>query len=224
MLESMLVNPEPTRAEASDVANAVNDGTSAVMLSGETSVGAHPVGAVRWMAKLAATAELSLGIAQASGPDTAEEPDGAVMRAAVGLAMQTGAAALVVPTSTGASVRACSKYRPRVPIVAVAHDRRVGRQLALEWGVVPTTIAWPATVDELINAAVEKAATVAALEPGATVVLTAGTRGRRGATNLIVLREVPSRRGHAAVPNAVCSERYATLRAGTEVRAVAEKL
>jgi pyruvate kinase len=146
------------------------------------------------MAKLAGTAERSLGIARASGPDAAEGPDQAVMRAAVELATQTGAAALVVPTSTGASVRACSKYRPRVPIVALAHDPSVAKQLALEWGVVPTTIACPPTVDELINAAIEKAATVAALEPGATVVLTAGTTGKRGTTNLIVLRDVPNRR------------------------------
>jgi pyruvate kinase len=191
MLESMLVNVEPTRAEASDVANAVIDGTSAVMLSGETSVGEHPAEAVRWMAKIAATAERSLGIIQASGPVAADGPEGAVMLAAVELATQTRAAALVVPTSTGASARACAKYRPGVPIVALAHDPRVAQQLALEWGVIPATIACPATVDELIRAAIAKAAKIIALDAGANVVLTAGNIGKRGTTNLIVLRDVP---------------------------------
>jgi pyruvate kinase len=113
------------------------------------------------------------------------------MRAAVDLAIRTGAAALVVPTSSGASARACSRHRPAVPIVALAHDHRVAQQLALEWGVIPSTIAAPETVDELINRATEKAASVVSLTPDATVVLTAGTVGERGTTNLIVLRDVP---------------------------------
>jgi pyruvate kinase len=192
MLESMLVSSEPTRAEVSDVANAVFDGTSAVMLSGETSVGEHPVGAVRWMAKIAATAESSLGEVPASASGAAAGTPDAVMRAAVELATETGAAALIVPTSTGGSARSCSKYRPSVPIVALAHEPRVAQQLALEWGVIPSTIDAPASVDELINSAIEKAAGVASLTPGATVVLTAGNTGERGTTNLIVLRDVPS--------------------------------
>jgi pyruvate kinase len=196
MLESMLVNAEPTRAEASDVANAVMDGTSAVMLSGETSVGDHPVDAVRWMAKIAAAAERSLGTGPARHPEPADHGDGAVMRAAVELAMRTGAAALVVPTSSGASARACSKYRPAVPIVALADEARVAQQLALDWGVMPTTITCPATVDELIKTAIDKAAMIAGLERGATVVLTAGNLGKRGTTNLIVLRDVPSGARH----------------------------
>jgi pyruvate kinase len=191
MLESMLINTEPTRAEASDVANAVLDGTSAVMLSGETSVGPHPVEAVGWMAKIAVAAERSLETDLTGRPDPTEAAEAAVMRAAVELATQTGAAALVVPTSTGASARACSKYRPAVPIVALAHEAGVADQLTLEWGVMPSTIAAPSTVDELISAAIEQAASVAALEPGDTVVLTAGNAGERGTTNLIVLRDIP---------------------------------
>jgi pyruvate kinase len=194
MLESMLANAEPTRAEASDVANAVFDGTSAVMLSAETSVGDHPVGAVRWMAKIAVAAERSLGTSWASQSESREERrDSAVMQAAVELAARTGAAALVVPTTSGASARACSKYRPAVPIIALAHDARVAQELALERGVIPTTIDCPPTVDELITASIEKAAMIAGLEPGAPVVLTAGNLGKRGTTNLIVLRDVPSR-------------------------------
>jgi pyruvate kinase len=192
MLESMLANAEPTRAEASDVANAVFDGTSAVMLSAETSVGDHPVGAVRWMAKIAVAAERSLEASPASqSAGSSEERDDAVMHAAVELAIRTGAAALVVPTTSGASARACAKYRPAVPIVALAHDARVAQELALERGVIPTTINCPPTVDELITASIEKAAAIAGLKAGATVVLTAGNLGKRGTTNLIVLRDVP---------------------------------
>jgi pyruvate kinase len=200
MLESMLTNPEPTRAEASDVANAVLDGTSAVMLSGESSVGPYPVEAVRWMAKIALAAEQNLKTKPGGRSDPAEDPETAVMRAAVELATQKDTAALIVPTSTGASARACSKYRPGIPIVALAHDPGVARQLALEWGVIPSTIPPPETVDELITAAIVHAAEVAALKPGATVVLTAGNIGERGTTNLIVLRDVPA---EAAEPEAV---------------------
>jgi pyruvate kinase len=191
MLESMLASPEPTRAEASDVANAVIDGSSAVMLSGETSVGGHPVEAVRWMGRIVEAAERTLGTDARSRPDGTEHRGDAVMRAAVDLATQTGAAALVVPTSSGASARACSKYRPPVPIVALAHEPGVAEQLALEWGVLPATIAAPATVDELIPVAIERAADVASLEPGATVVLTAGDTGQAGTTNLIALHGIP---------------------------------
>jgi pyruvate kinase len=190
MLESMLANAEPTRAEASDVANAVIDGTSAVMLSGETSVGQHPVEAVRWMAKIVVAAEEGLEVIEARQHDPAEDPERAVMRAAVDLARRNGAAALVVPTSSGASVRACSTYRPGVPIVALAHDPRVAQELAVEWGVIPSTLTAPASVDELINQAIEAATRVGSLSQGDAVVLTAGNTGERGTTNLIVVRDV----------------------------------
>ena len=191
MLESMLTNAEPTRAEASDVANAVLDGTSAVMLSGETSVGEHPVGAVQWMAKIAATAERTLRQVEPTDIGQASPGDGAVMRAAVDLATRTDAGALIVPTSTGASARACSRHRPQVPIVALAHDPVVARQLAVEWGVIPTVIASPGSIDDLVDAPIEKARVAASLKPGTPVVLTAGQTGRRGTTNLILLEEVP---------------------------------
>jgi pyruvate kinase len=192
MLESMLVNSEPTRAEASDVANAILDGTSAIMLSGETSVGPYPVEAVGWMAKIATATEQNLKPASIRRSELAETAEAAVMRAAVELATQTRAAAIVVPTSTGASARACSNYRPPVPIVALAHHPGVAQQLALEWGVVPSSLPAPDTVDDLIPAAIEQAAALAGLQPGAAVVLTAGTLGEQGTTNLIVLRDVPA--------------------------------
>jgi pyruvate kinase len=192
MLESMVSSAEPTRAEAADVANAVIDGTSAVMLSAETSVGAHPVEAVLAMGQIAQAAEEAPLIRGAAHVGEPSGPDAAVMHAAISLADDVDACALIVPTATGGTVRACAKYRHRRPIIALAHDERVANQLALEWAVRPTTMAVAESVDELIDAALERARDYAGLERGARAVLTAGRRtGTPGATNLITLREIP---------------------------------
>jgi pyruvate kinase len=192
MLESMIHAPEPTRAEAADVANAVIDGTSAVMLSAETGVGSYPVEAVRAMAEIAAEAERAPAIhgrARDVKPDTA---GAAVMHAAIELAHELEAEALVVPTATGGAPRACAKYRIPRPIIAVAHDRRVADQLTLEWGVDPVLAGIAKDVDEMIDAALSVARDAAGLPTGATVVITAGRRtGTPGATNLIMVREIP---------------------------------
>jgi pyruvate kinase len=192
MLESMIHSAEPTRAEATDVANAVIDGTSAVMLSAETSVGEYPVESVRAMAQIAEAAEeapVIHGRAKVSAHDTAA---GAVMRAAVDLAEEIDAAAIVVPTATGGTARACSKYRKRRPIVALAHEPRVVNQLSLEWGVYPTSMDVATTVDDMIEDALVGARDFAGLPSGAVVVITAGrTTGTPGATNLIMVRDIP---------------------------------
>jgi pyruvate kinase len=192
MLESMIQAAEPTRAEAADVANAVIDGTSAVMLSAETSVGAYPVEAVRAMAEIAEAAEESPvihGRAQKFPLGTTPE---AVMRAAVDLADALDAAALIVPSATGGAPRACAKYRRRRPIIALAHQPGVANQLTLEWGVYPTAMPTASSVDEMIDLALVAARDFAGLEPGARVVLTAGRRtGTPGATNLVMVREIP---------------------------------
>jgi pyruvate kinase len=192
MLESMIHSAEPTRAEATDVANAVIDGTSAVMLSAETSVGDYPVEAVRAMAQIAEAAEeapVIHGRAKARAHDTAA---GAVMHAAVELAEEIGAAALVVPTATGGTPRSCAKYRRKRPIIALAHEPRVVNQLAIEWGVYPTGMNVAETVDEMIEEALIGAREFAGLPSGAVVVITAGrTTGTPGATNLIMVREIP---------------------------------
>ncbi len=192
MLESMINASEPTRAEAADVANAVIDGSSAVMLSAETGVGRFPVEAVRAMAEIAEHAEQVPeihGRARDVKPDTA---GAAVMHAAIELAHELGADALIVPTATGGAPRACAKYRVPRPIVAVAHDRRIADQLTLEWGVFPTLAPVATNVDEMIEAALTTARDVAGIPTGATVVLTAGRRtGTPGATNLIMVREIP---------------------------------
>jgi pyruvate kinase len=192
MLESMVSSSEPTRAEAADVANAVLDGTSAVMLSAETSVGANPVEAVIAMGQIAEAAEEAPMIQGAAHTVEPSGPDAAVMHAAISLANDVDACALIVPTATGGTVRACAKYRHKRPIIALAHDQRVANQLALEWAVRPTTMGYAESVDELIDEALERARDYADLERGDRAVLTAGRRtGTPGATNLITLREIP---------------------------------
>jgi len=192
MLESMIQSPEPTRAEAADVANAVIDGTSAVMLSAETSVGAYPVEAVRAMATVAEAAEeypVIHGRARTANSNATNE---AVLKAAVDLADEVGAAALVIPTATGGAARACAKYRRRRPIVALTHKPEVGGQLTLEWGVFPVDMPQARDVDEMIELALTHARDHAGLASGARVVLTAGRRtGTPGATNLVMVREIP---------------------------------
>jgi pyruvate kinase len=192
MLESMIHAPEPTRAEAADVANAVIDGTSAVMLSAETSVGDYPVDAVRAMAEIATAAESAPEIHGRAREVRAETAAAAVMHAAVELADEVDAAALVVPTSTGGAARACAKYRRRRPIIALAYEPRAANQLTLEWGVRPHPVAVADTVDEMIDAALEAARDHAGIESGARVVVTAGRQtGTPGGTNLIMVREIP---------------------------------
>jgi pyruvate kinase len=192
MLESMVSSAEPTRAEAADVANAVLDGTSAVMLSAETSVGANPVEAVIAMGQIAEAAEEAPMIQGAHHTVEPSGPDAAVMHAAISLANDVDACALIVPTATGGTVRACAKYRHKRPIIALAHDQRVANQLALEWAVRPTTMGYAESVDELIEEALERARDYADLATGDRAVLTAGRRtGTPGATNLITLREIP---------------------------------
>ncbi|HWE10681.1 MAG TPA: pyruvate kinase [Solirubrobacteraceae bacterium] len=194
MLESMIGAPEPTRAEVADVANAVIDGTSAVMLSAETSVGAHPVAAVRAMAVIAEAAEDSPDVHdRVRGSDLAAgSPAAAVMHAAVRLAEELDAAAVVVPTATGGSARACSKYRPRQPIIALAHDGCVAEQLTLEWGVYPVAAGLAESLDELLDTAVHVARDFAGLRSGDRVVVTHGGRpGASGATNVIIEWSLP---------------------------------
>src|SRR3954451_20450359 len=174
VLESMTQSPEPTRAEAADVANAVIDGTSAVMLSAETSVGEYPVEAVRAMAQIAEAAEEAPAIHGRARPDAHENAPAAVMHAAVDLADQLDAAAIVVPTASGGTARPCATYRKPRTIVALAHDLRVVNQLTLEWGVYATSMNVAASVDDMIEDALIGAREFAGLPSGAVVVITAG--------------------------------------------------
>ena len=189
MLESMIAASEPTRAEVADVANAVIDGTSAVMLSAETSVGQHPIEAVCAMSVAAEAAEESPDLRERAqrGDVDAGPPSAAVMHAAVQLADELDAAAIVVPTATGASARACSKHRPRQPIIALTHDPLVAEQLTLEWGVYPVVADLARSLDELLDTALQVARDFAGLHSGDRVVITNGQHpGAPGATNVII--------------------------------------
>jgi len=194
MLDSMERNAQPTRAEATDVANAIFDGTSAVMLSGETARGRHPLEAVRTMVRLARSAEGALaeyGDLQRLELGPPESVTEAVARAAVHLAHQLRAAAIVTVTETGFTSRAVSKCRPRCPILAVTPDAGVVRRLCLNWGVTPFALAADAAEDDEARIAfgLARARAAGRLRPGDLVVTTAGVaRAARTTSQIRVLR------------------------------------
>jgi pyruvate kinase len=187
MLESMIEHPEPTRAEASDVANAILDGTSAVMLSAETAAGKYPVKAVETMARIAQAIEPSLGYRHQI-PEASEEPTigRAMSNAACDLAEAIGARAMLVPTFTGRTASAVSRLRPRRPIVALTHHLWALQQMALEWGVTPLEIPETGDVEDLWIVSLAAARTAGIIAEGDRVVITAGTAVNiPGSTNVI---------------------------------------
>jgi pyruvate kinase len=187
MLESMVHRPEPTRAEASDVANAILDGTSAVMLSAETAIGEYPVHAVETMAEIARAVEPSLGYRHQL-PAAAEAPTigRAMSNAACDLAEALGAKAILVPTFTGRTASAVARLRPRRPIVALTHVENSRQHMAIEWGVTPLEIPESADVDDLWRHSIDAAREAGVVEAGDRIVLTAGTAVNiPGSTNVI---------------------------------------
>lgn len=187
MLESMVHRPEPTRAEASDVANAILDGTSALMLSAETAIGDYPVEAVATMTRIAYAVEPSLGYRHQI-PAAAESPTvgRAMSNAACDLAEALGAKAILVPTFTGRTASAVARLRPRRPIVALTHVATSLQHMALEWGVTPLAIEEATDVDDLWRKSIDAAREAGIVEPGDLVVLTAGTAVNiPGSTNVI---------------------------------------
>jgi pyruvate kinase len=187
MLESMVQHAEPTRAEASDVANAILDGTSAVMLSGETAVGDYAVEAVAYMDRIANAVEPSMGYRHEL-PEANENPTigGAMSNAACDLAEALRAKAILVPTFTGRTASAVARLRPRRPIVALTHIDWAINQLALEWGVTPILIPECRDVEDLWNVSVAAARDAGLVESGDRVVITAGTAVNiPGSTNVI---------------------------------------
>ncbi|MGZ4384855.1 MAG: pyruvate kinase [Gaiellaceae bacterium] len=187
MLESMVSSPEPTRAEASDVANAILDGSSAIMLSGETAAGRYPVEAVAFMDRIARVVEPTLGYRHEM-PSSEQHPSigQAMSNAACDVAEALQAAAMLVPTFSGRTASAVARLRPRRPIVALSHNDSVLRRLALEWGVTPLPIAASPNIEELWRVSVEAAVAAGLVERGERVVITAGTAvNRPGSTNVI---------------------------------------
>jgi pyruvate kinase len=192
MLESMLHQPEPTRAEASDVANAILDGTSAVMLSGETAVGDFPIEAVTTMTRIARAVEPSLGYRHQL-PEAGEEPTvgQAMSNGACDLAETLQAAAILVPTFSGRTASAVARLRPRRPVLGLTHHEYAWRQMAVEWGVIPLFIPECADVEELWERSVAAARESGVVEPGDRVVITAGTAVNiAGSTNVIKVETV----------------------------------
>jgi pyruvate kinase len=191
MLESMIHNPRPTRAEASDVANAIFDGSDAIMLSGETAAGQYPVLAAQTMVKIAERAEASRGLAMYV-PEQLQPQRGNIAEAVAHATRQTatdlGAAAIITATVSGATARLVAKYRPDVPIVAVTPSLMTQRQLALVWGVTPLLCSRATQTDELIVDAIQAVQSSGICEQGDVVVITAGSPGIPGSTDLLKVR------------------------------------
>jgi pyruvate kinase len=194
MLDSMERNPRPTRAEVSDVANAILDGTSAVMLSGETAAGLHPVDAVETMARLTLEAEDGLeefGTLQHIHPNPSNQVVEAVSQAAITMANHLDAAAIIALTESGFTARSISKYRPKSPILAVTPSPSVLRRLSMNWGVMPILYEGKeGEVDEArIAFTVKRAHAQGYVREGDVVVVTAGRSQKTGGTDMIqVLR------------------------------------
>jgi pyruvate kinase len=187
MLESMVHSPEPTRAEASDVANAILDGTSAVMLSGETAMGEYPIEAIQVMDRIALAVEPSLDYRHEI-PEAHEDPTigQAMSNAACDIAEALAAKAIVVPTFTGRTASAVSRLRPRRPIIGCTHHIYSLRHMALEWGVMPMSIPEATDVEDIWSRSLEAARASGVVEPGDRVVITAGTAVNiPGSTNVI---------------------------------------
>ncbi len=188
MLESMVKQPRPTRAEISDVANAVYDGSSAIMLSGETAAGAYPVEAVKAMAKIARQAEANTSyIAHIKESDyKITRLSEALAHSACTLAQDIGAKVIVVCTRTGGTARTVSRFRPMIDIIGMTTDERAYRKLALSWGVIPVMSEEFYSVDVLFHYAKRAAIRTGLVQNGDTIVLTGGTpNGKSGNSNLI---------------------------------------
>ena len=188
MLASMEHNPKPTRAEASDVANAILDGTSAVMLSGETAVGKYPLEAVRTLDTIALRAEASLkeyGYLQKIKASPANVVTQAIGQASVGMATTLKAAAIISLTESGFTSRLISKYRPDCPILAITSSKRVARKLSMNWGVIPVLYQGEPEDDVRIEFAINEIKQMVNAHSGDILVITAGHQQLSGGTDLI---------------------------------------
>lgn len=189
MLDSMQRNPRPTRAEASDVANAIFDGTDAIMLSGETAAGDYPVESVQTMHNIALKAETALDhqliLANLSNNVDMTITD-AISQSVTRTAMDLSVSAIITPTESGHTARMIGKYRPKAPIVAVTASATINRQLALVWGVCPVMGRRARSTDEMLDVAIEQGLETNLFDPGSRVIITAGVPvGESGTTNLM---------------------------------------
>lgn len=210
MLESMVTNPRPTRAEASDVANAIMDGTDVIMLSGETASGCYPVEAVQTMSRIAVRTEEALSystLLMSKGVLLQLSTTDAISHATVQIAHELGAAAIVTATESGYTARMVSKYRPQAAIVAVSPNAKTLRRMLLNWGVCPVAGAGSKNSDELVSNSVVGALASGIVKDGDLVVVTAGVPvGTAGTTNMIRVHVV----GNILLRGAGVGQRVAT--------------
>lgn len=195
MLDSMINNPRPTRAEASDVANAIFDGTDAVMLSAETAAGKYPLEAVETMARIAERAEAALHYEDMLAKKRSAIPQrtvtDAISYATCASAQDLGAAAIITATESGHTAKMVAKYRPKAPVIAVTPHAGVMRKLALTWGVKPLLAEPKDSTDEMMAAAVEASLQAGLIKGGDLIIFTAGVpAGVQGTTNLLRVHTV----------------------------------
>jgi pyruvate kinase len=195
MLESMTIHPRPTRAEASDVANAIFDGTDAVMLSGETAKGHYPVESVRMMAKIIQAAEMSprygwTGHQRRAEGESLGVPE-SLCETAAHMTEELNLKAIAVFTQSGSSARLVSKYRPRVPVYAFSPLPAITRRTALYWGVTPMLMERVQSTDRMVEGAAARLRQIGAAQPGDWIAVIAGTPiARRGTTNLLKVHRI----------------------------------
>jgi pyruvate kinase len=194
MLESMVDSPRPTRAEATDVANAIFDGADAIMLSEETAVGHYPVEAVHMMALIAGETEKALPyetIFARRGEDLQPQTDDAISYAACHTAQQLGARAVIAYTASGSTARRVSKYRPQVPIVAITPSESTQRHLSLSWGVYALLVPEPKNVLNMFTQAAGAVSKLGLGSKGDLIVVTAGVPiGMPGTTNMLKVEQI----------------------------------
>ncbi len=216
MLESMIKNPRPTRAETTDVANAVYDGTSALMLSGETAAGEYPVMAVKTMNKIACTTEQNIDYADIFRSvkfETERDVTGAISHATCTTAHDLGAVAILTASKTGLTAKLISKYRPACPIICGCMDDKTLRQMMMSWGVTPLLMEEMESTDDLIMGVIDVASKHGYVERGDIAVITGGIPvGASGTTNMlkvhlvgnILVEGTPISRGAVTARLCVC--------------------
>ena len=194
MLDSMIRNPRPTRAEVTDVANAILDGSSAIMLSGETAAGAYPVNACEMMRKIAVKIEDSLDY-KISLDSTNDEHEinitNSIAKATREAALDLDAKVIIAATTSGLTARNISKFKPKSPIIAATTDEKVRRQLAIEWGVYPIRATLASSIDDLFYESINILKNIKFVKEGELVILTAGMPlGKAGSTNIMMVKTV----------------------------------
>ena len=193
MLESMITNPRPTRAEISDIANAVYDGTSAIMLSGETAAGKYPIQAVATMAKIAQTTESGINYKKRfhNAEFQIKNMVDAISHSTCGMAIDIGASAVVACSLSGTTARMVSRFRAPVDIIGLTTNENTWRKLALSWGVIPAMCEEFTSTDVLFYTAKKIAKGALGLKKGDKIIITGGdTTGRSGNTNLIKIEDI----------------------------------